>query len=400
MPKIQLNVSVTVFLLFLALVNLSCLEAPNDLIPYSEIKGVVKNNYGEPLKDVQITTDPFTKTIITDATGEFKIIGIGSFIVKAVYSFNDKNYIVKNNYVATANSSNYEIIIDGFGEVKGTIKDSAGNLFEGVDVSILNRNTATNSLGEFSLKVPFGTYSIFVGAVEIGTNINVNSTPVLIDYELQPFTSMVFVKGSTFQLGGNSNNGEEPLHQVTLSDFYIGKYEVTQKEWVEIMGSNPSYFKGDNLPVENVSWNEVQSFILKLNQKTGIKYRLPTEAEWEYAARGGKNNATNIYSGSDIINEVGWYNANSLGKSNMVGLKKPNDFGIYDMTGNVWEWCQDWYGVYPSTPQTNPKGPDTGIYRVLRGGSWYNDDYLCRVTYRYSYNPDIKNDYIGFRLVR
>jgi formylglycine-generating enzyme required for sulfatase activity len=218
---------------------------------------------------------------------------------------------------------------------------------------------------------------------------------------------MVFVKGGTFTMGCTSEqtdcgDDEKPAHQVMVSDFYMGKYEVTQKQWREIIGSNPSYFNNcDNCPVENVSWNDVQEFIIKLNQKTGKNYRLPTEAEWEYAARGGSAGSPTRYAGSNTINEVAWYADNSGQKTHPVGQKKANELGIYDMTGNVWEWCNDWYGsdYYSSSPQYDPKGPVTGSRRVIRGGSWFIYPQGCRVSNRISNDPDDGYDYGGFRLV-
>ena len=218
---------------------------------------------------------------------------------------------------------------------------------------------------------------------------------------------MIFVKGGTFTMGSPTNEADrssyETQHQVTLSDFSIGKYEVTQKQWTAIMGSNPSYFrsyfKGDNLPVETVSWDDVQEFIQELNQKTGKKYRLPTEAEWEYAARGGSISSPRLYSGSNNIDEVAWYKNNSGSKTHPVGQKKPNKLGIYDMSGNVAEWCNDWYGAYNSGSQSNPQGPSSGTYRVFRGGGWYNDPQDCRVSDGGYSNPDYRSGSLGFRLV-
>ncbi|HDP98542.1 MAG TPA: hypothetical protein ENN22_05075, partial [bacterium] len=155
---------------------------------------------------------------------------------------------------------------------------------------------------------------------------------------------MVFVAGGTFMMGSNEYDNEKPIHKVYVDDFYIGKYEVTQKQWFEIMGSNPSRFKGDNLPVERVSWNDVQEFIRKLNAKTGGNFRLPTEAEREYASRGGSRSAHFKYSGSNNVDNVAWYDNNSGRKTHPVGTKQPNELGLYDMSGNVWEWCSDWYG--------------------------------------------------------
>jgi len=211
----------------------------------------------------------------------------------------------------------------------------------------------------------------------------------------------VFVKGGTFSMGSNESDDEKPIHSVTVSDFYIGKYEVTQKEWQAVMGSNPSNFKGDDLPVEQVRWDDVQDFIKKLNAKTGKKYRLPTEAEWEYAARGGNKSNGYIYSGSNDLGSVAWYGNNSGSKTHPVGTKQANELGIYDMTGNVWEWCSDWYDAkyYGSSPSTNPQGASTGSYRVNRGGGWYNNADYCRVAFRINYTPDYRFSSIGFRMV-
>ncbi len=216
---------------------------------------------------------------------------------------------------------------------------------------------------------------------------------------------MVYVEGGTFTMGctseqgGDCYNDEKSTHQVTISSFYIGKYEVTQAQWKEIMGSNPGSFKGDNLPVENVSWNDVQEFIRKLNAKTGKTYRLPTEAEWEFAARGGNQSRHYQYSGSNTLGDVAWYYDNSGSKTHAVGSKRPNELGIYDMSGNVWEWCSDWYGDYSSGSQTNPKGPNSGSSRMYRGGSWYGSAEFCRVANRGYYDPDFRYCSIGFRLV-
>lgn len=217
---------------------------------------------------------------------------------------------------------------------------------------------------------------------------------------------MVFVKGGTFKMGdnfGDGDNDEKPVHDVTLSDFYMGKTEVTQKQWRMIMGSDPSElaFKGcDNCPVERVSWNDVQEFISKLNQKTGKTYRLPTEAEWEYAARGGNKSNGYKYAGSDNIDEVAWYTSNSGSKTKPVAGKKPNELGIYDMSGNVYEWCSDWYGDYSTSAQTNPKGASSGSSRVFRGGSWGNNAQDCRSARRSSNTPTRRGNNLGFRLVR
>ena len=251
---------------------------------------------------------------------------------------------------------------------------------------------------------------------------------------------MVYVEGGTFTMGATSEQGsdansyEKPTHQVTLSDFYIGKYEVTQQLWEYVMkysgtaadgssmsayasdvwlGSNPSSSHGVGIyyPAYYVSWGDVVNiFIPRLNRITGKTFRLPTEAEWEYAARGGNKSKGYKYSGSNTIGDVAWNRVNSyeLGSSSpdygthQVGTKSPNELGIYDMSGNVWEWCSDWYSssYYSSSPSINPTGPTSGSNRVLRGGSWINDAQYCRVSYRHSDSPDDRGfNGVGFRLV-
>ena len=217
---------------------------------------------------------------------------------------------------------------------------------------------------------------------------------------------LVFVQGGTFQMGGTSEQGsdaqdyERPVHTVTVSSFYIGKTEVTQALWMAVMGDNPSYFnKGGNYPVESVSWDDIQVFLTKLNAATGKKYRLPTEAEWEYAARGGNKSGGYKYSGSNNLGDVAWYEANSGDETHTVASKAPNELGIYDMSGNVWEWCQDWYGNYTSSSQTNPQGASSGSYRVHRGGSLDDCASDCRVSCRSFTSHGYGNYGHGFRLV-
>ena len=215
--------------------------------------------------------------------------------------------------------------------------------------------------------------------------------------------NMVYVEGGTFTMGATSEqqnpyDDEKPTHRVSLSSFYIGKYEVTQALWKAVMGSNPSNWKGDNLPVENVSWNDCQTFLRKLNAMTGKNFRLPTEAEWEFAARGGNRSRGYQYSGSNVLSDVAWYDDNSGRKTHNVGTKAPNELGIYDMSGNVWEWCQDWKGSYSSSAQTNPKGPSSGSCRVNRGGCLGNYAEGCRVAGRNGYAPSFRFHVNGFRL--
>ena len=233
-------------------------------------------------------------------------------------------------------------------------------------------------------------------------------------------SNFVFIEGGTFLMG--SNNGtryEKPPHQVTVKSFSMSKHEVTQKEWVEIMGSNPSHFKGDNRPVEMVSWNDAVEYCNKRSLKEGLTpayqnsggvivcdfnangYRLPTEAEWEYAAKGGnKDSITYAYSGSDNVETVAWYKDNSDDSTHDVGTKPPNSLGLYDMTGNVWEWCWDLYGRYSSESQTDPAGAPSGSRRILRGGSWISSSQYIRSASRTVLTPSARHSYLGFRLVR
>ena len=215
---------------------------------------------------------------------------------------------------------------------------------------------------------------------------------------------MVRVEGGTFTMGATSEQGsdafgnERPAHQVTLSTFSIGETEVTQELWQAVMGSNPSNFKGAKRPVEQVSWEDCQNFIRELNSLTGRRFRLPTEAEWEYAARGGNKSNGYKYSGSSDIDKVAWYDVDSEGETFVVATKQPNELGLYDMSGNVWEWCQDWYGSYSSGSQTNPTGASSGSNRVRRGGSWRNGARYCRVSNRRSDTPSDRYYDLGLRL--
>ena len=215
---------------------------------------------------------------------------------------------------------------------------------------------------------------------------------------------MVRVEGGTFRMGATSeqedeaDGDEKPVHSVTLSSYYIGKTEVTQALWQAVMDSNPSYFKGADLPVEFVSWNDCQEFIQKLNSLTGRNFRFPTEAEWEFACRGGNNSCGYKYSGSNNLDSVAWYDDNSDGQTHPVATKAPNELGIYDMSGNVWEWCGDWYANYTSNSQSNPSGPQSGSCRVIRGGGWDYVVWGCRLSFRFRFNPTYRIHFLGLRL--
>jgi formylglycine-generating enzyme len=220
-------------------------------------------------------------------------------------------------------------------------------------------------------------------------------------FEDVPTSEMTFVKGGTFKMGSHENEREKPIHDVTLDDYWIGTYPVTQILWKKIMnGQNPSNFIGDLRPIEQVSWEDIDlGFLPALNNMTGKNFRLPTEAEWEYAAKGGHHRWGNFKDA--IINkldEVGWIDENSHQHTNPVGQKAPNPLGLYDIIGNVWEWCSDWYSEYSSDAVENPKGAETGSFHVFRGDSWHNSAQTCRCTYRSFHRPEHRNYSIGFRL--
>ena len=220
-----------------------------------------------------------------------------------------------------------------------------------------------------------------------------------VSFDMVSVVGGAFTMGATSEQGNDAYDWEKPAHQVTLSDYMIGKTEVTQELWQAVMGSNPSEFKGDKLPVECVSYEDCEKFIEKLKSLTGQDFRLPTEAEWEYAARGGNKSKGYKYSGSNDIGSVAWYTSTTNDSGTKpVATKSPNELGLYDMSGNVWEWCSDWYGSYSSSSQTNPKGPSSGSSRVYRGGSWGGNAGICRVSFRFNSDPDDRICDLGLRL--
>lgn len=208
---------------------------------------------------------------------------------------------------------------------------------------------------------------------------------------------MILVEAGTFQMGSlYSNDNQRPVHNVTIShDYYLAETEVTQSLWKAVMGYNPSKYVGNNNPVENVNWEACHEFCIKLSQLTGVNFRMPTEAEWEYAARGGNQSKGYIYSGSNNVNEVAWY---EVERTHPVKAKSPNELGLYDMSGNVWEWCSDWFGSYGENAITDPTGPLSGNEHVLRGGWAGQIKSYCTTTFRWGYAPSVKGEGLGFRL--
>ncbi len=229
------------------------------------------------------------------------------------------------------------------------------------------------------------------------------------DYTNSIGMDFIQIETGCFDMGRGPNfeggfNDERPRHMVCITKpFYLGKTEVTQSQWIAVMGSNPSGFQGLDNPVEKVSWDDVQNFIRLLNQKEGSnKYRLPTEAEWEYAARAGSSSTFHFGDDKELLGQYAWFDGNSGKRTHPVAQKRPNQWGLYDMHGNVWEWVQDWYdeNYYRTSPASNPKGPESGQNRVYRGGGWFHYAGFLRSANRGNSFPDFRRYYLGFRLVR
>ena len=290
--------------------------------------------------------------------------------------------------VLPVGSHNYIIAAEGYDSAEGSVK-----------LSTSSPRTVTENLVA-ATQTPQQVSSVHPTATEVQpvqpTATNAIETITVNGVSLK----MVRVAGGTFQMGSNDGlSKEKPVHSVTVSDFSIGETEVTQELWLAVMGSNPSQFTGDlQLPVDSVNWNDCQAFIQKLNSLTGRKFRLPTEAEWEYAARGGSKSRGYKYSGSNKCDKVAWFETNSRKKTHAVGMKSPNELGLYDMSGNVFEWCQDRYGSYNDKAQTNPVGPSSGSERVYRGGCWYSVDLVCLVSTRFGGDTFGRYDTCGLRL--
>lgn len=298
------------------------------------------------------------------------------------------------------------------------VAGSVGDVFCSTDGGCIWGAPLKQVTGDVNKQVPAGSHRIVWDVLSERENLVGKNISFKVVANSGRFTvngvsfEMVRVEGGSFRMGATSEQGtdaydwEKPVHSVTLSSYYIGKNEVTQALWQAVMGSNPSNFKGSNLPVECVSWNDCQEFIQKLNSLTGRNFRLPTEAEWEFACRGGNNSRGYKYCGSNDIDNVAWYDGNSGYQTHPVATKAPNELDIYDMSGNVREWCSDRFADYTSYSQTNPTGPQSGSYRVLRGGSWCSRAGSCRSSDRYRdrptgrsyYDPTYRAGSLGLRL--
>lgn len=331
--------------------------------------------------NVQLVKDGFVSSNSKVSVQEGKISTINSLLVLG--------RVVKVTTIPAA----CNLVIDGV-EV-GTSPYSGTLSFGNHTISAVQNNKKTEKLINVLSEGGLTTYELSLASAS--KQLSTEKSNIKVD--------LAFVKGGHFSMGSNIPEIEPqwsaaPMYDVVVSDFFIQTTELTQLQWKSVMGYNPSKFQGDNLPVDDVSWNTVQEFILKLNAITGKNYRLPTEAEWEYAAGGGGVSGTK-YSGTDLDVEVGaygWTEENSSGTPHPVGTKKPNKLGLYDMTGNVWEWCSDWLGDYNPEFKLNPTGAVSGVRKTNRGGSWKHGYLLCTTKHRGGYDPGSFNNRIGFRL--
>ena len=356
---------------------------------------------------ITVSNSNSSATILVNQKAASASLSVSTTSINFNESSGSKDVTIKSNTSWEASSSEDWL----------TVSPSQGT-GDGILTLTAEANTTT-SKRDATVTIKYGNSSTTI-SVSQNTPISEESSETItvkgISFKMIKVEGGTFTMGATEEQGGDTSDSAKPTHQVTLSSYYIGETEVTQELWEAVMGSNPSHFKSARKPVETVSWDDCQTFITKLNSLTGKIFRLPTEAEWEFAARGGNNSLGYKYAGSNIIDDVAWYydNSRNVGEdspdygTHTIGNKAANELGLYDMSGNVWEWCQDWYGDYSAISERNPKGPSSGSYRVERGGSWGNDERLCRISSRsydtpnetltyYSSGP--RNDK-GFRLAR
>ncbi|MDE5574441.1 MAG: SUMF1/EgtB/PvdO family nonheme iron enzyme [Bacteroidales bacterium] len=398
----------------------------------STIKGVVTDKEtGSPLSGVIITLQPTGKQVQTaeDGTYIFENLKVGSYTLQAQKDGYDdyENAEIKLGVEQT-------LVLDiEMGEsicaLEGKVTDKkTGEPLSGVtiEIQLIGKQVQTAENGIYRLdSLKAGTYTLKAqkaGYVDyIKEKIKLIASQTLpLDIEMEEeykaesdYTvtmyglnlEMVYVEGGEFEMGATAEQGndayddEKPVRTIKLDGYHIGKYEVTQAQWKAVMGTEPSYYKGDNLPVEKVSWEEAQEFCRKLSRATGKKYGLPTEAQWEYAARGGNKSQHYKYAGGNDIDEVAWYrDGHSGSKTHPVGSKKANELGLYDMSGNVWEWCSDWYGNYDENDTENPQRSANDSRRVNRGGGWDFPAVSCRVSNRDGNTPDERYGDLGFRV--
>ena len=306
----------------------------------------------------------------------------------------DNKFVKGTNGIAettlTVGQHSYIVACDGYESEEGSVKLKA-SAPSTIQISLLKESIVDNGISE-------NNNQHIEDINETTDNDSVVKLLEKLNNDMVYIEAVEFTMGATKEQKGEANSDEKPAHPVVLNCFNLCKYEVTQELWEAVMGDTPSHFKGKNLPVENVSWDDCQKFIMKLNELTGKKYRLPTEAEWEYAARGGSNSMHYKYSGGNYAEYVSWCYINSMDKTHTVGMMKPNELGLYDMSGNVWEWCQDWYGLYDKKTAYYPTGPIKAYNKVFRGGGYDNGDTYCRCSYRNGTAPQNKFKNLGLRL--
>ena len=357
-----------------------CTLSPSSGSGDGKVMIIVSENTSTDSRSATITVKAgdLSQTIAVTQAGAMATLWLN----KTNMSFNSSN---GSDYFTITSNTSWSVTSN---QTWCRVSSSSGSDNSTITVNV-TENTSTSSRSA-TITVKAGGLSQTISVIQAGATPTNQST--------RTFTAngvsfmMVRVDGGSFTMGDNSYDRDKPTHKVTLSSYYIGETEVTQELWQAVMGSNPSYFSGSQKPVDNVSWNDCQEFIRKLNSLTGQSFRLPTEAEWEFAARGGNKNQGQ-YGGSGWCDRSG-----SPGQTNNVKMLSPNELGLYDMIGNVWEWCQDWYGNYSSSSQTNPTGPSSGSKRVLRGGSYENDSDFCTVSFRDLNTPSYRKTYVGMRL--
>ena len=343
----------------------------------------------ERMATITVKSDAGNKTINVTQSGATAILSLDMNTLAFASGSGSENFKITSN-------TSWTVVSD---QSWCTVSKTSGSGDSSIRVSV-TENTFTNSR-KATVTVESETITRSLAVTQSGATSSPSQDRTFIvggvQFKMIAVEGGTFTMGATSEQGSNANNNEKPTHSVTLSSYSIGETEVTQALWQAVMGSNPSASSGSNKPVEAVSWNDCQDFIKKLNALTGENFRLPTEAEWEYAARGGNKSRSYKYAGSNNIDDVAWYSSNSKSQTSNVATKAANELGLYDMSGNVYEWCQDWYGNYDSGSQTNPTGPMSGVEgRVSRGGCWGSTAWYCRVSYRYA--TPYRSGNIGLRL--
>ncbi len=420
---------------FISLIIISCSKnsVPVDSRPDAQLTGTVSDFFQAPLKDVKIYTDPVSENVTTDQNGHFIISKINTGSYKVYAEKNGYRTEVSNVLLKEKEVTDLSVILRWLVSVSGKVVDDEsgqgiGNVKIVIDKynsSVFTNNDGTFQLNNIAIGTSAATFTVPGFCLKLeNIFIDLNKSTGY-EYRLIKLTpvEMIAVKGGSFQMGDGFGDGfinEKPVHTVTLSDFMISKYEVTQKEWTQIIGTDPAKFWGEKNPVESVSWNDAVNYCNSRSVLEGLNtcyktvngivtcdfnangYRLPTEAEWEYAARGGNLSKNTKYSGGPDLKEVGWFYTYSENITHNVGTKLPNELGIYDMSGNVWELCWDYFDAnyYSSSAQLNPTGPAQGQTRVSRGGSWTDDQIFNRVFYRNFTSQFARATNVGFRVVR